>query len=87
MQAAYFTQGFPAIAHCFPLGGLSVSPAELSLPFSPVKLVCLVAWVYLCLYFVQIVQVSPLVSKKFKPLANIITLFAGPLLLLVFRQS
>jgi len=82
MQAAELTQGFPAIAHWFPLGGLTVSSAELSLPFSPVKLICLVAWVYLCLYFVQIIQFSPLVSKKFKPIANIITLFVGPLLLL-----
>ncbi len=60
-----------------------LSFAIVSLPFNPVKLAFLVAWVYLCLYFVQRVQFSPLVPEKYKPTANIVTLFVGPLLLLI----
>jgi type II secretory ATPase GspE/PulE/Tfp pilus assembly ATPase PilB-like protein len=82
MQAANFSPGFSAIAYSSWLGDFTQPSSALSLPFSPVRLICLVVWVYLCLYFVQIVQFSPLVSKKFRPIANIITLFAGPLLLL-----
>ncbi len=54
-----------------------------TLPFNPVKLILLIAWVYLCLYFVQLVQFSPLVPKKYKSIAHILTLFTGPLLLLI----
>jgi len=61
---------------------ITVSPA-ISLPFNPIKLFCLVVWIYLCLYFIQQVQFSPLVPKKYKSIAYIITLFTGPLLLLI----
>ncbi|MHC4154746.1 MAG: GspE/PulE family protein [Planctomycetota bacterium] len=54
-----------------------------SLPFNPLKLLLLIGWVYLCLYFVQRVQLSPLVPKHRKSMANIVTLFTGPLLLFV----
>ncbi len=54
-----------------------------SLPFNPIKLLVLVAWIYLCLYLVQYMQFSLLLPKKYKPVAYIITLFAGPILLLV----
>jgi len=62
-----------------------VSPVSsvTSLPFNPIKLVCLVVWVYLCLYFVQRVQFSPLVPKRYKSVSYIITLFTGPTLLLL----
>ena len=53
-----------------------------SLVFSPIKLACLVIWFYLCLYFVQLVEFSPLVPKQYRSIANIITLFTGPLLLI-----
>jgi len=49
--------------------------------FNPVKLILLIAWVYLCLYFVQRVEFSPLVPKNRKWIANIVTLVAGPILL------
>ncbi|MFZ0034845.1 MAG: hypothetical protein WAK60_07650, partial [Sedimentisphaerales bacterium] len=55
----------------------------MSLSFNPIKLVCLVGWVYLCLYFVQRVQFSSLVPKNRKSIANIATLFLGPILLFV----
>jgi type II secretory ATPase GspE/PulE/Tfp pilus assembly ATPase PilB-like protein len=54
-----------------------------SLPFNPTKLIFLVAWVYFCLYLIQRTQFSPLVPIKYKTVAYIITLFTGPLLLLV----
>jgi general secretion pathway protein E len=55
----------------------------LSMPFNPIRLACLVAWVYICLYFVQRIQFSPLVPKRYKPAAYVVTLFTGPILLLL----
>jgi general secretion pathway protein E len=52
------------------------------LPFNPVKLVLLVGWVYLCLYMVQRSNFSPLVPLNYRTLANVVTLFTGPFLLL-----
>jgi len=54
-----------------------------SLSFNPIKLALLIGWVYLCLYFVQRVQFSLLVPKNYKSIANIATLFVGPILLFV----
>ena len=54
-----------------------------SLPFNPLKLILLIAWVYLCLYFVQRIQFSPLVPKRYKAVAYILALFTGPILLLI----
>lgn len=54
-----------------------------SLLFNPIKLVCLIGWVYLCLYFVQRVQFSSLVPKNHKSIAAVATLFLGPILLFV----
>lgn len=53
------------------------------MPFNPVKLVCLVAWVYICLYCVQRTQFSPLVPRRYKPAAYVVTLLTGPVLLLL----
>ena len=54
-----------------------------SLPFNPIKLACLVGWVYLCLYLVQHIQFSSLVPKDRKSIASVATLFLGPILLFV----
>jgi general secretion pathway protein E len=54
-----------------------------SLPFNPIKLIALVAWVYLCMYCVQQVQFGKLVPHNRKAIANVLTLFVGPILLLV----
>jgi len=73
----------------FLYSGIKVSlfqPSVLSvmeLPFNPIKLVLLVGWVYLCLYLVQRTQFSPLVPKEYKSIANLASLFAGPILLSV----
>ena len=53
------------------------------LPFSPVRLIVLVLWVYLCLYLVQVVQFSPLVPKNRKSIAAVATLFTGPIFVLI----
>ncbi|OHB57641.1 MAG: hypothetical protein A2173_10505 [Planctomycetes bacterium RBG_13_44_8b] len=54
-----------------------------SLPFNPIKLLALLLWLYLCLYFSQCAEFSPLVPKKFKSISRIISLVAGPILFLV----
>ncbi len=59
----------------------ALGSAELS--FNPIRLVLLVGWVYLCLYLVQRAHFSPLVPKHYKTLANVVTLFTGPFLLLI----
>jgi type II secretory ATPase GspE/PulE/Tfp pilus assembly ATPase PilB-like protein len=51
------------------------------MPFNPIKLILLVAWIYLCLYCVQRAQFSPLVPRRYKSAAYVVTLFTGPLLL------
>jgi hypothetical protein len=60
----------------------SVLP-ETILPFDPTRLFFLVLWFYLCLYFIQHAQFSPLVPKKYKSVSYIISLVAGPILFLV----
>lgn len=54
-----------------------------SLPFSPVRLVLLIGWFYLCAYFIRITNFSPLVPKNYRIYANVLTLLTGPLLLVV----
>lgn len=67
------------------LSSACLSPRELSsalsaVPFNPIKLVVLVGWVYLCLYFVQCVDYSLLVPKNYKSTVKIGSLFVGPIL-------
>ncbi len=49
------------------------------LPFSPLRVVFLVSWIYLCIYTVVRVEYSPLISEKYKPLASVASLLFGPL--------
>ncbi len=63
--------------------GPGATLSSTSLSFNPIKLICLVGWMYLCLYFVQRVQFSSLVPNNYKSIANVATLFLGPALLLV----
>ena len=62
-----------------PIGALL---SLVDLPFNPLRLILLVGWVYLCVYFVQRVHFSPLVPQNYRTAANVVTLFTGPLLLL-----
>ncbi len=67
-------RGVPAECHV----ALSLS----DLPFNPLRLIVLIGWVYLCMYFVQRVNFSPLVPKTYRTTANLVTLFTGTFLLL-----
>jgi general secretion pathway protein E len=62
--------------------GPSAILSSTSLPFNPIKLVCFIGWMYLCLYLVQHIQFSSLVPKNRKSIASVATLFLGPILLL-----
>ena len=57
-------------------------PAPVTLPFSPVRFCVLLLWGYACLYFVQQVEFSGLVPKRWKTAAKLGTFVVGPLLLL-----
>ena len=59
----------------------SLCGALIDLPFNPVKMVLLIGWVYLCMYTVQRIQFSRLVPKKYKSLASVFGLLAGPVIL------
>ncbi len=67
----------------FGWAGLGMSPIAVfgvpTLTFNPIRLLCLVGWVYVCLYFVQRVQFSPLVPKNAKAITNLVTIVAGPI--------
>ncbi|MHC4226233.1 MAG: GspE/PulE family protein [Planctomycetota bacterium] len=82
MQLLDFALSIPSSPLCVLAEVGSISSVT-SLPFSPIKLFCLVSWLYLCLYFVQRIQFSPLVPHRYKPVAYIVALFAGPILLLL----
>jgi len=82
MQILNFFHAFLPVFSCL-LTEYNLTSALVPLPFSPIKLIFLILWVYLCLYFIQVVQFSPLVPKKYRSVAYILTLFTGPILLLL----
>jgi type II secretory ATPase GspE/PulE/Tfp pilus assembly ATPase PilB-like protein len=51
--------------------------------FSPIKLLLLIGWVYVCLYTAYRIQFSPLVSKERKEIASLCGIFLGPLLVII----
>lgn len=66
------------------LSPVKISPVLLtSLPFNPIRLIFIIVWFYLCLFFTQRAQFSPLIPKKYKSISYIICLVAGPILFLV----
>jgi len=83
MQILDFIQNLSPSPFCSLPADTCFASSITSLPFNPIKLLSLVIWFYLCLFFVQRTQFSPLVPNKYKPTAYIITLFTGPLLLLI----
>jgi type II secretory ATPase GspE/PulE/Tfp pilus assembly ATPase PilB-like protein len=83
MQILDVIQNLSSSSFCLPPADISFVSIITPLPFNPIKLLCLVIWVYLCLFFVQRIQFSPLVPHKYKPGAYIITLLTGPILLLI----
>jgi type II secretory ATPase GspE/PulE/Tfp pilus assembly ATPase PilB-like protein len=83
MQTLDFIQNLSPSSFCLLPADAGLASFITSLPFNPIKLLCLVIWVYLCLYFIQRTQFSPLVPHKYKPIAYIVTLFTGPVLILI----
>lgn len=61
---------------------LQVFPAAWLL-FSPVRIILLIVWVYLCVYSIIRVGDSSLIPVRYKAKANILTLLTGPLFLFV----
>ncbi len=51
------------------------------LPFSPLRVVFLVGWIYLCIYTVVRIEYSPLISERYRPLASVVSLLFGPFLM------
>jgi general secretion pathway protein E len=76
-------QSFSASSFSLLTTEVSFIPPATSLSFSPIRLISLVIWVYICLYLIQHVQFSPLVPEKYKSIAYVITLLTGPLLLII----
>jgi type II secretory ATPase GspE/PulE/Tfp pilus assembly ATPase PilB-like protein len=56
-----------------------LSGVSLDLPFSPVRLIGLMVWAYLCLYMVQQVDFSNLIPKQWKTVTKLCTFLLGPL--------
>jgi len=64
--------------------GLFVGSVPAStLVFDPAKVALLVGWIYLCMYCIVRIQYSSLLSERYKPIFNALSLVAGPLVLLV----
>lgn len=89
MQCWFFTVSFQATHHSGPAlinpaGVNAIAGLAAEIAFNPIKLLLLVIWVYLGLYFVQRVEFSLVVPKSRKPVVNILTLIFGPIPLLVF---
>jgi type II secretory ATPase GspE/PulE/Tfp pilus assembly ATPase PilB-like protein len=76
----------------FDSGGISSLLAFLLLPddplkFSPIRVVVLVIWAYLCFFSVQRLNFGGLVENKYKPLVSITGLFVGPFILLILSVA
>ena len=65
------------------LSGSDNRLAGITMPFSVIKLIILIGWVYLCLYTLQYFELSPIVPRRYKPFVNIVGLFFGPIIFLL----
>jgi len=61
----------------------TLSADSVPLLFNPIKLVLLVTWLYLCLYFTQLVQFHHLVPANRRAVVNLATLVLGPLVMVL----
>ncbi len=82
MQILAFIEYFQKAFSCLPPVGVSAVLSSVSLPFNPIKLLLLVGWVYFCMYIVLRIQFSQMVPRNQKPIANVVALFLGPVLVL-----
>jgi len=65
---------------------LEIFPA-ISLPFSPLRVIILIVWVYLCLYSVLRIEASRLIPRRYKATVNAFALLIGPLILFVLSVA
>ncbi len=63
---------------CPLLGEIETAAPPAVMPLSPVRILLLLGWVYLCLYLVQRVEDSPLVPSKYRSVLLVLSVFAGP---------
>lgn len=74
------------IAQIVPYSGPdALNPSILS--FGPIKLFVLVGWFYLCLYCVQRVEYSTLVTERYKALVSVLSLVIGPFIFFVLSVA
>lgn len=81
MPALGLSQSLPAASVFFLAQADALEGAPLA--FSPLKLVLVLAWVYLSLYVVKWVEDSPVVGEQYLPLLRVVSLFFGPLILVL----
>jgi len=60
-----------------------VSGNASDLHFSPIRAILLVAWIYYCMHCIQRIEYGPLVTDRFKPVANAFGLIIAPFILFV----
>jgi general secretion pathway protein E len=60
---------------------LGVTRAQITLPFSPVKLALLIGWAYFSFYASQYIHFNKMVSEKRTSIAKLAALVVGPILL------
>jgi type II secretory ATPase GspE/PulE/Tfp pilus assembly ATPase PilB-like protein len=66
---------------------LAITTSSVSLPFHPGRLLGLLIWVYVCLYFVVRTHFSPLVPVRHRALLNVLALLTGPVPLFVLLTA
>ena len=76
MEIAAFTKFVFAISH-----SSVASPAQITLPFSVVKLALLIGWVYFSFYAAQYIHFNKIVSEKRKSITKLAALVVGPIIL------
>jgi len=86
MCVAACTSFFSSVAGILPEAMCGVQANSLLL-FSPVRLIFLIAWVYLCLYSIQRFEYGPLVPQRYKTAANAFGLVIGPFILFVLTVA
>ena len=76
MEITALTNYILTTAHLF-----GVTRAQITLPFSPVKLALLIGWAYFSFYASQYIHFNKMVSEKHTSIAKLAALVVGPIIL------